>query len=185
MSFLSRLVKPYRRGEKNFERGRAAERRGDFAKAEEYFRAGAAAFDEHLADKQGRGEIARPSHLVMAGICYTRVARFEDGLRVLDACLAEKDIPDAFLNAGYAAARLGRTERAVGYWMDYPAWAGQRIIQTTLREQVRLLRSDAVPDLGAACRAVDQAVLEQDHNNTKDRSLREHGRKTSEFRQGY
>ena len=185
MSFLSKLVKPYRKGEKNFARGRAAEQRGDFAKAEEYFREGATAFDEHLADKQARGEIARPSHLVMAGICYTRIARFEDGLRVLDACLAEKDIPDAYLNAGYAAARLGRTDRAVGYWKDYPAWADQRILQTTLKEQVRLLSSDTVPDLGAACRAVDQAVQEQDKFNIRDRSFRELGKRTSEFRQGY
>lgn len=185
MSFFSGLVKPYRRGEKNFERGRAAEARGDYAKAEAYFQEGAAAFDEHLAAKRDKGEAARPSHLVMAGICYTRIGRFEDALNTLDGCLAEKEIPDAFLHAGYAAAKLNRSDRAAGYWSDYPAWAGQRIIQTVLKEQVSLLRANDAPDLGAACEAVAVAVHEQDKLNSRDRTFREHGKKTSEFRQGY
>ncbi|WP_316897480.1 hypothetical protein [Pseudodesulfovibrio indicus] len=164
MSIFSKLVKPYRRGEKNFERGRAAESRGDFGKAREYFQEGA--------------------HLVMAGVCYVRVGRDEDGLRVLRECLSRKEIPDAFLNAGYAAAKLGRAEEAAELWSGYPSWAGQRVVERALKEQVRLIRSGEA-DLGAACEAVARAVQEQDRTNARDRNFREAGRRTSEFRQGY
>lgn len=184
MSIFSKLVKPWRRGEKNFERGRAAESRGDFGKAREYFLEGAAAFDEHFASEPETAATVRPSHLVMAGVCYVRAGRDQDALRVLRECLARKEIPDAFLNAGYAAARLGRAAEAVELWSGYPSWAGQRVVERTLNEQVRAIRAGGA-DLGAACEAVARAVLEQDKTNARDRNFREAGRRTSEFRQGY
>jgi len=170
MSFFSKLVKPYRRGERNLERGRAAELRRDFEAAEQYFRTAAEAFDEHFADKRKRGEEIRASHLVMAGICYTRIGRYEDALRVLDACIELKHIPDAYLHAGYSAAKLGDAERAVKYWKEYPSWVDQRIIETALVEQVKAIRSQESPDLQAACEAVAEAVFKQDHQNEVIRS---------------
>lgn len=184
MSIFSKLVKPYRRGAKNFERGRAAESRGDFEKARGYFLEGAAAFDEHFASEPATGAGVRPSDLVMAGVCYVRVGRNEDALRVLRECLSRKEIPDAFLNAGYAAAKLDRAEEAAELWSGYPSWAGQRVVERTLNEQVRAIRAGGA-DLGAACEAVARAVLEQDRTNARDRNFREAGRRTSEFRQGY
>ncbi|MCJ2164343.1 MULTISPECIES: hypothetical protein [unclassified Pseudodesulfovibrio] len=185
MSFFSKLVRPCRKGEKNFQRGRAAEQRSDFVKAKQYFTEGAAAFDEHLAEINAKNERPRPSHMVMAGICYTRTGRYADALRILDDCIEAKDIPDAFLNAGYAAAKSGQAERAVAYWRDYPAWAGQRIIAGVLKELVRAIRSSDSPDLQGACEAVANAVFEQDKANARDRKFRENGKTTSEFRQGY
>lgn len=184
MSFLSKLVRPETRGQKNFQRGRAAESRGDFAKAETYFGEGAAAYDAYFAGETAKEREVRPSHLVMAGICYTRVGRNEDALRVLRECMERKEIPDAFLNAGYAAAKLGRSSEAAEYWSRYPAWADQRMIANELKTQVKALRSGGA-DLDAACAAVATAVYEQDKLNARDRNFREQGRRTSEFRQGY
>lgn len=171
MSFFSKLVKPYRKGERNLERGRAAEGRRDFKKAEEYFRIGAEAFDEHIAKKLSDGEEVRPSHLVMAGICYTRIGRYEDALKVLDECIERKIIPDAFLHAGYSAAKLGDADKAIEYWKGYPSWVEQRIIEKTLNAQIKLLRSQDTPDLQGACEAVAEAVLKQDFQNDKDKKF--------------
>lgn len=181
MTFFSKLVRPETKGKKNFERGRAAEARGDFAKAETYFGEGAAAYDAYFA---GKPDEVRPSHLAMSGVCYTRTGRYEDALRVLAECVERKEIPDAFLNAGYAAARLGRANEAARYWALYPSWAGQRAVESALNAQVRLIRAGGA-DLGAACEAVARAVFEQDKVNARDRNFREAGRRTSEFRQGY
>lgn len=181
MSFLSRLVRPETKGRKNFERGRAAEARGDFGRAEAYFTEGAVGYDAYFAGEPGE---VRPSHLVMAGICYTRVGRYEDALRALAECVSRKEIPDAFVNAGYAAARLGRGEEAAGYWARYPSWAGQRKVEAALKAQVKAIRSGGA-DLGAACEAVTVAVYEQDKFNARDRSFRNQSRRNAEFRQGY
>ena len=89
-----------------------------------------------------------------------------------------------FLNAGYASAKLGRAEEAARYWSLYPSWAGQRKVESTLKEQVRLIRAGGA-DLDAACEAVAVAVFEQDKVNARDWNFREAGRRTSEFRQGY
>jgi len=185
MSFFSKLVQPYRKGEKNFERGRAAELRRDFAKAEEYFTTAAHAFDEHFAKKNATNEDIRPSHLVMAGICYTRIGRFEDGLQALEQCIEAKDIPDAFLHAGYAAAKLGMANKAVRHWKDYPDWAGQRVIANTLKEQIKAIRSSETPDLQSACEAVAKAVQNQDKTNQNERKFRDRGQRDREHRQGY
>ena len=185
MSFFTKLVQPYRKGEKNFERGRAAELRQDFSKAEEYFTTAASAFDEHFAKKSNADKESRPSHLVMAGICYTRIGRYEDGLRVLNQCIEAKEIPDAFLHAGYAAAKLGMADKAVSYWQNYPDWAGQRVISKALKKHIKVIRSTDSPDLQAICESVAQAVFEQDKTNAKDRPFRPQGHRKSEFRQGY
>ncbi|WP_207261964.1 hypothetical protein [Desulfovibrio sp. Huiquan2017] len=181
MSFLSKLVRPETKGRKNFERGRAAEARSDFAKAKAYFTEGAAGYDAYFA---GAPSQVRPSHLVMAGVCYTRVGRYEDALRVLAECVSRKEIPDAFVNAGYAAAKLGRSDEAAEYWARYPSWAGQRKVETTLKAQVEAIRSSGA-DLDAACEAVAVAVFEQDKLNARDRGFREQGKRDKEFRQGY
>jgi len=181
MTFFSKLVRPETKGKKNFERGRAAEARGDFAKAETYFGEGAAAYDEYFA---GKPDEVRPSHMAMAGVCYTRTGRYEDALRVLSECVERKEIPDAFLNAGYAAAKLGRANETARYWALYPSWAGQRKVESALSAQVRRIRAGGA-DLDAACEAVARAVFEQDKVNARDRNFREAGRRTSEFRQGY
>nr|WP_321512922.1 hypothetical protein [uncultured Pseudodesulfovibrio sp.] len=185
MSFFSHLVQPYRKGEKNFERGRAAELRRDFKKAEDYFTIAAQAFDEHFTKKAAAGKDTRTSHLVMAGICYTRIGRFEDGLRILEQCIETKDIPDAFLHAGYAAAKLGLAEKAVSHWKSFPDWAGQRVIANALKEQVKAIRSSEKPDLQGACEAVAKAVQEQDKVNQNDRKFRDRGQRDREHRQGY
>jgi tetratricopeptide (TPR) repeat protein len=181
MSFLSKLVRPEKKGAKNFERGRAAEARSDFGSAETYFSEGAAAYDAYFAARTGE---VRPSHLVMAGVCYTRVGRYEDALRVLAECVERKEIPDAFLNAGYAAAKLGRADEAVRYWARYPSWAGQRKVESALKAQIKAIRAGAA-DLDAACEAVAVAVFEQDKLNGRDRRFRDRGKRDSEFRQGY
>jgi len=171
MSFFSKLIAPYRKGERNFERGRAAELRRDFKAAEKYFRVAANAFNEHIAKKKKGGHEVRPSHLVMAGICYARIGRYKNSLRALDECIERKDIPDAFLHAGYAAAKLGDAGRTVGYWTAYPSWADQRIIANVLKEQIKSIRSQETPDLQVACEAVAQAILSQDHENIKTKSF--------------
>lgn len=185
MSFFSKLVQPYRKGEKNFERGRAAELRRDFTKAEEYFTTAAHAFDKHFAKKDAANKDSRPSHLVMAGICYTRIGRFEDGLHVLEQCIEAKDIPDAFLHAGYAAAKLGMTEKAITHWKNYPDWAGQRVIANTLKNQLKKISTEDKPNLQMACEAVAKAVQEQDKTNQNDRKFRERGQRDREHKQGY
>lgn len=165
MSFFSKLIKPYRKGERNFDRGRNAESRRNAEAAKEYFSKAAAAFDEHIADKQKRGQEVRPSHLVMAGICYTRIGRHEDGLRVLDQCIERKEIPDAYLHAGYNAAKLGDANRAEAYWKSYPGWADQRIIANALKEQIAAIRTHGKDGLQSACEAVTLAIFKQDIEN--------------------
>ncbi|WP_419786726.1 tetratricopeptide repeat protein [Pseudodesulfovibrio sp.] len=182
MSFLSKLIPPSRKGEKNLERGRAAEVRRDFETAETYFRRAADAFDEHLKVKDAAGKDVRPSHLVMAGIAYTRIGRDRDAINVLDRCLAIKPIPDAFLHAGYAAAKLGEVALAVDYWSKYPAWADQSHIAKALREQVESLRNGGDPE--EACQAVAKAVFLQDRRDI-GRRLMSRGRKEIPHHRGY
>jgi tetratricopeptide (TPR) repeat protein len=172
MSFFSRLIAPYRKGERNFERGRAAELRRDFKAAEKYFQIAADAFDEHIAKKEMTGQEVGTSHLVMAGICYTRLGRNHDALRVLDECIERRDIPDAFLHAGYAAAKLGDAERTMTYWKEYPSWADQRIIANALNKQIKTISSQETPDLQTVCQAISQAIFSQDHENAKAKSFR-------------
>eukprot|EP00828_Plagiopyla_frontata_P048972 TRINITY_DN9582_c0_g1_i3.p4 TRINITY_DN9582_c0_g1~~TRINITY_DN9582_c0_g1_i3.p4 ORF type:complete len:182 (-),score=94.30 TRINITY_DN9582_c0_g1_i3:503-1048(-) len=161
---------PSRKGEHNFKRARAAELRGDFAAAEEYFRAGAEAFDAHFTKMEDRGKPVRPAHQVMAGICYTRLGRNRDALAVLDRALEAREVPDAFLHAGYAAAKSGDAVRAAAYWSRYPDWADQPFLSTALREQAAALgKPGADPD--AACLAVAKAVQRQDRENAKRKFL--------------
>ncbi|MFH1914753.1 MAG: hypothetical protein ABIK45_10820 [Pseudomonadota bacterium] len=181
MGFFSNLMTPWRNprrtGQRNFERGRAAELRGDFAVAEACFRRGALAYDEHFATLDRTGREARPSDLTMAGICHVRVGRNEDGLRLLRHALAARDIPDAWLHAGYAAARLGDRESATELWSNYPDWAGQPVIAKTLKALVRDIGDDADSgDLGAACEAIAKAVLAQDRENARARPFIRHSR---------
>ena len=166
MSLFSGLVPPSRRGEKQFERARAAQVRGDDAAALHHFRNGAEAFDRHLQKLDGQGKTARNSHLTMAGICYTRLDRHDDALRVLDEVVGRKDIPDAYLYAGISAARLGDVERTRRYWEAYPPWADQRIVANELKDQLRALRKGS--PLKPVCDAVDDAVRRQDlHDRRK------------------
>jgi hypothetical protein len=178
MRFLSRLTLPWknpqRTGQRSFERGRAAELRSDFVAAEAYFGQGAQAYDDHLAHAEQAGREVLPSDLTRAGICYVRVGRDADGLRVLEQALARKDIPDAFLHAGYAAARLGDRDGAARHWSRYPDWAGQPIIAAELKERLRELARGA--DLDAACEAVATAVLRQDRENARARPSIRHFR---------
>jgi len=184
MSFFSKLTPPHRVGEKNFERARAAEVRKDFGKARQYFEAAAQGFDEHFAANNKSGEKQRPSHLVMAGICYTRLGRNEDALAVLDVCIAQKEIPDAFLHAGYAAAQLSQVNKAVDYWSQYPDWSEERYISKELKAQVEELRNSAEPNLLAASEAVVHASHRQDKKNASDR-LSARGKKTGPRNRGY
>ena len=174
---------PSRKGEHHFERARAAELRGDFAAAEDHFRAGAEAFDAHFAEAEGKGKTIRPAHLTMAGICYTRLGRNQDALSVLDRALAAREIPDAFLHAGYAAAKSGDAERAAAYWSRYPDWAEQPVLSTALKKQAAAMgRPGTDPD--AACLAVARAVQRQDRENAK-RKLTARCRKEVPARRGY
>jgi len=182
MSLFSNLIPPSRRGEKNLERGRAAELRGDYAAAEDYFRVAAEAFDAHLAARRDAGKPVRPSHLVMAGVAYTRIGRNRDAIDVLDRALEAGPVPDAFLHAGYAAAKLGETGLAVDYWTGYPDWADQPRIASALRDQVASLRAGGDP--AAACGAVARAVFLQDRDNA-NRRLMSRGRKEVPRNRGY
>ena len=184
MNFLSKLVAPYRKGEKNCERGRAAEARRDISAAKAYFETGAEAFDVHFAKQKKAGKDVRTPHLVRAGICYTRLGRNDDALRVLDKALERKEIPDAFLHAGYAAAKQGKADKAVDYWSHYPNWADQRIISNALTKQVTALREQESPDLQTACEAVVEAVFQQEKQNASAR-LSARGKKTVPARRGY
>ncbi|MBG0788894.1 MAG: hypothetical protein H0S80_00175 [Desulfovibrionaceae bacterium] len=184
MSFFEKLVKPYRKGEKNFDRARDAESRRNFDKARECYLASAAAFDEHLADKRAGGEEIRPSHLAMAGLAYTRLGRYEDALAILDECLERTDIPDAFLYAGFAAVRLGQFDKALEYWKNYPTWADQRILANMLREQIGALKA-APPDGDAICDAVIQGVYEQSQYNRIHKHRMVNNDKYSVYRQWY
>lgn len=168
MSFLSALSPPHRKGEHHLQRGRAAEGRRDFDAAKDHFLKSAEAFDAHFTEAETEGRTVRPSHMVMAGIVYTRVGRNEDALSILDACLSQKEIPDAYLHAGYAAAKLGKADRALHYWMRYPTWADQRIIATTLKEQVAKIQQQGDSALQPACEAVVEAVFRQDKENTQN-----------------
>ncbi|QJB56618.1 hypothetical protein [Pseudodesulfovibrio sp. zrk46] len=184
MSFFSKLTPPSRVGEKNFERARAAEVRRDFGKAREYFEKAAAGFDEHFANLKEKIKAPRPSHLVMAGISYVRLGRNEEALSTLDACIGMKEIPDAFLHAGFAAAKLGQLDKTIDYWSRYPKWSEERLIGNVLKEQVALLRNADAPDLQAACEAVVEEAHKQDKKNTRDR-LRERGKRDGPKNKGY
>ena len=184
MSFFQKLVKPYRKGEKNFDRARDAESRRMFDKAREYYQECAAGFDEHLASKRAEGKEIRPSHLAMAGLAYTRMGRYEDALTTLDECLDRKDIPDAFLYAGFAAIRLGQFDRALEYWKNYPTWADQRILANMLKEQIKALKADP-PDADAICDAVIQSVYEQSQYNRVHQHKLVNDDKYSVYRQWY
>ena len=184
MSFFSKLTPSHRKGEKNFERARAAEGRRDFDAAMEYFHDSAKAYDVHFAESEESGKALRPSHLVMAGICYTRIGRNADALDVLDACLALKEIPDAFLHAGYAAAKLSEADKAVDYWEHYPAWADQRIIATALKEQTALIRTQGEAALQSACEVVAEAVFRQDKENAKSKPF-SRGKQKVPAKRGY
>lgn len=174
MSLFSRFIPASRRGQRNFERGRAAEQRGDIAAAQAFFRQGALDYDTHLEAREQTRRPVHPSHLVRAGICYVRIGRDSDALRVLGQALAVKEIPDAFLHAGYAAAKLGDRQGAVRFWSGYPAWAGQTVVARALKLQVAAIAAGA--DLEEACRAVAAAVRSQDRENTKARSTLRHSR---------
>ncbi|MDD3313263.1 hypothetical protein [Pseudodesulfovibrio sp.] len=182
MSIFASLIPPSRRGEKNLERGRAAELRGDFTAAERHFRLAAEAFDAHFAARRDAGKDARPSHLLMAGIAYTRIGRDRDAIAALDRALEAGPAPDAYLHAGYAAAKLGETGLAVDYWTSYPDWADQPRIAAALRDQVASLRAGG--DLAAACEAVTRAVFLQDRDNA-NRRLMSRGRKEVPRNRGY
>lgn len=174
MSLFSRFIPASRRGQRNFERGRAAEQRGDIAAAQAYFRQGALDYDTHLDASKQAWRAVHPSHLVRAGICYVRIGRDSDALRVFERAMAVKEIPDAFLHAGYAAAKLGDREGAVRFWSGYPAWAGQSVVARILKLQVAAIAAGA--DLEAACRAVAAAVHGQDRENAKARPTLRHSR---------
>ncbi len=184
MSFFKRFVKPYQKGERNFDRARDSESRRNFDKAAEYYKECAAGFDEHLAEKRAAGKDIRPSHLAMAGVSYTRLGRYEDALSTLDECLELKDIPDAFLYAGFAAVRLGQLDRAAEYWKNYPTWADQRILANMLKEQLRALKADD-PDTDAICEAVIRAVTEQSQYNRVHKHRMAENDKHSVYRQWY
>lgn len=164
MSFFSRLITPARKARKRFDKARRAEIVGQFFEARDQFEIVAASYDEHFAQLREKGESARTSDLVKAGMAYTRLGRNDDALAVLDECIRRKEIPDAYLHAGYAAARLGYHDRAVGYWTDYPKWAEQREIHVALREQLAQLRRPS-PDLNTACSAIIEAFYRQDRDN--------------------
>lgn len=165
MSFLSKLTSPARTGEKNFERARSAEGRREFDTAADLFQAAADAFDEHMAKQAEAGKEIRTPHLVMAGICYTKIGRNKDALALFRQCIERKEVPDAFLHAGYAAAKLGHAEDAATYWAAYPDWADQRIIAAALKEQVTAIRKQGESALQTACEAVAEAVFRQDKQN--------------------
>jgi len=165
MSFFSKLITPARKARKRFDKARRAEILGRFFEARDQFEVVAASYDEHFAELKAKGEAARTSDLVRAGMAYTRLGRNEDALAVLDDCIRQKEIPDASLHAGYAAARLGQLDRAVGYWTDYPKWAEQREVHAALGEQLARLRGPS-PDLNAACSAIIEAFYRQDRDNT-------------------
>lgn len=166
MSFFSRFVQHSVKGQKNFERARSAEERGEYAKAKEYFEQSINAYDHYLEQQRKKGKQPFPSHLVMAGIGYVRMGRNEDALSVLDECIHRKEIPDAYLHAGYAAAKLGRKDDALAYWEAYPAWVEQAVIHDALREVRNSLREDRV-SLDDACLALAQAIHRQDKDNAK------------------
>lgn len=162
MGFFDRLVPPSNKGERNFDRGMRAELRRDFAKAKNYFTAGADNFIEHLALKKRKGQEPLVRHLVMGGVCCTRIGRNQEALDMLDQAIALRDdIPDAWLNAGYAAAKLGDANRAIGYWTAYPEWSEERMVSAALKQVVDELKSKGSPDLQTACETVAAAVFSQ------------------------
>lgn len=183
MSFFSKLVSPARKGEKNFERARSAEERRDIDKAREYFTIAGKAFDEHLLQRRESQKDIRPSHLVMAGISYTRLGRYEDAIATLDECLGIKEIPDAYLHAGYAAAKLGQLDQAVAYWQQYPNWADQILIANTLKEQIRALQNETT-SLQEVCEAIVVAIHDQDKRNLRAKRFKRGEKKVPPHR-GY
>ena len=176
MSFFSKLmsVTPLRKAEKRFDRARRAESLARYDEAEEQFGITATAFDEHFADLRAKSRDPRPSELVKAGIAYTRLGRNEDALQVLDECMRQTEIPDAFFHAGFAAAQLGRLDETIRYWTDYPDWYEQKFMHRALREQLRQLRGPQ-PDLAAACEAMMKAFYRQDTENRAQTGIQHRG----------
>lgn len=165
MDFFDKLVPLSKKGERNFDRGMRAELRRDFDKAREYFTTGADNFSKHLSMKDSKGQEPLIRHLVMGGICSTRIGRNEQALAWLDRAIALRDdVPDAWLNAGYAAAKLGDTDKTIQYWSNYPEWSEERIVAAALKKAILQLRS-TTPDLQAACESVAQAVFSQMRHN--------------------
>ncbi|CCH49885.1 hypothetical protein [Pseudodesulfovibrio piezophilus] len=174
MSIFSGLVPASRKAEKNFTRARAAEMRNSSDQARKYFAIAAQAFDALRAAKESQRQGLRPSHLVMAGICYTRLGRDKDALLVLDTCLEHKEIPDAYLHAGYAAAHLNKMDMAAEYWAHYPLWAEQPHMAATLKKLVAdIHRGNTSKE--AICQAVVTAVHEQDRLNMQAQSFATEG----------
>jgi tetratricopeptide (TPR) repeat protein len=165
MSFFPFILPPSRKGTKAFERARAAEGRSDDDAALTHFTQAAASFDAHFLAIGMHS--ARASHLVMAGISYTRIGRNEDALMALDRCLELKDIPDASLHAGYAAAQLGLSERAKKYWEKYPVWAEQRIIASALNKAVHNIKKTNQPNMQQLCESIALAMRNQDRENIR------------------
>ena len=172
MSFFSTLFtpQPYRVGEKNFDRARRAEVRREFDKAQARFMDAAQGFDDHLARWKAEGKEVKPSHLIMAGISYVRIGRNEDALAVLKKALEYREIPDGFLHAGYAAAKLGDAGLAEKLWSQYPDWASQHQVAKALKAAVETLRESDDPDLKTLCEAVAKAAHQQDMENEKFRN---------------
>ncbi len=166
MGFFDKLVPLSSKGERNYDRGMRAELRRDFAKAEEYFTAGADNFRNHMTIKNKKGQEPLVRHLVMGGICCTRVGRYQEALDMLDRALARRDdVPDAWLHAGYAAAKLGDREKAVKFWSKYPDWSEERIVAEALKQAVRTLRGSEDADLQSVCAAVAEANFSQMRHN--------------------
>lgn len=102
----------------------------------------------------------------MAGIGYVRLGRNHDALAVLDECIRRNEIPDAYLHAGYAAAKLGHKDDAIAYWEAYPAWVEQPVIHSALQQILPALRHDELL-LDEACLMVAKAIQRQDKDNAK------------------
>lgn len=165
MGFFDKLVPPSSKGEKNFDRAMRAELRRDFTKAEEYFTACADNFAEHFSTKEDKGGRILVRHLVMGGIACTRIGRNEQAVEWLEKSIAMRDdVPDAWLHAGYAWAKMNDAEKAVHYWSNYPQWSEERIVSSALNEIIPTLKTDA-PDLPDACERVVQAFFSQMRHN--------------------
>ncbi len=166
MGFLDRLAPLDARGEKNFNRAMQAELRRDFSEAESRFTKCADALTTLLDKKREKGKQPLVRHLVMAGIACVRIGRDEQALAFLEQAISLRDdIPDAWLHAGYACAKLGQTKRAVDYWQSYPKWSEDRIVSSALQKILQTWQGKETPDAASACEAIAQAYFSQMRHN--------------------
>lgn len=181
MGFLDKLVPASKRGEKNMERARRAEVRGDKAKTREYYEKVAQAFDEHFAKTPD----PMTGHMAMAGIAYARLGRNQEAVQLLEKALEQRScIPDAVVHAGFAYLAMDDPQSAIRVWKQFPKEAEQSVMARALKDMITQLESANSADFDAIMQEVARAWHSQAKYDDQRMSRNEERHKIERIR-GY